>query len=133
MIRLTKAQAAQMGLTKRGNKYNARITEVDGIKFQSAKEARYYTGLLIEKKAHPSLIINRQVPYRLPGGVVYRLDFLEMRPCWMTVVGCDDLKVARYGPIYHCKFVDVKGHKTREYINKKKQVEAIYGFKITEV
>ena len=56
-----------------------------------------------------------QVPFHLPGGVKYILDFLIF---WAN------------GEV---TFVDVKGMKTAIYILKKKQVEDLYKIKIEEV
>lgn len=96
-------------------KYHNIPTEVDGVKFHSKKEARYWQGLLLARRSGDLLFALRQTPFHLPGGVVYRLDFVEF---WAN------------GEI---RFVDVKGHRTRDYINKKKQVEALYPITILEM
>lgn len=59
-----------------------------------------------------------QVPFHLPGGIVYKLDFLVFWEGWDS------------GNI---TWEDVKGMKTAVYKIKKKQVEALYGIKITEI
>lgn len=100
---------------KRRQKYNAQKTQVDGINFDSKKEATYYYTLKLRKQAGEILWFVRQVPFDLPGGITYRLDFLV---------------VANDGSI---DLIDVKGVKTKEYIIKKKQVEALYGVEIREV
>lgn len=97
------------------HKFNAIRTELGGIKFASRKEAHYYGELLLAKTSGDLLFVLRQVPFHLPGGVVYRLDFLEF---W------------RNGDI---RFVDVKGMKTPMYKLKKKQVETLYPIQIIEV
>jgi hypothetical protein len=56
-----------------------------------------------------------QPQFVLEGGVVYRADF---------VVAWKDGRVS---------VEDVKGHRTREYINKRKQVLARYGLQIEEL
>lgn len=96
------------------SKYSAKKTVVDGITFDSKKEAKYYCDLKILKQKGEVLMFLRQVPFHLPGGVIYRLDFLVF---WA------DGRV---------QFVDVKGFKTRDYIIKKKLVESIYDVMITE-
>lgn len=56
----------------------------------------------------------RQVPFHLPGGVVYRVDFQEFHA---------------NGAV---RFVDVKGHRTESYKAKKRMVEALYPVEIEE-
>lgn len=98
------------------HKFHAQPTERDGMKFHSKKEARYYDKLMTIKKGGGGILLFflRQVPFHLPGGVVYRLDFMEF---WAN------------GEV---RCVDVKGHRTADYIAKKKQVEALYPVTIEE-
>lgn len=96
------------------HKFNAKITDVDGIKFHSKKEAQYYEELLLKQKAGIVLYHHRQVPIALPGKVTYRVDFLEFHS---------------NGTVH---YIDVKGYRTKEYIAKKKMVEALYPFTIEE-
>ena len=97
------------------HKFNAVRTEVDGIKFSSKKEAKYWQELELGKKSGQLLFALRQVPFHLPGGVRYVLDFMEF---WSD------------GSV---RMVDVKGFKTPVYTAKKKMVEALYPVKILEV
>ena len=99
----------------RKHKFNAVKTELDGINFDSKKEARYYTELKLRVKAGEVIFFLRQVPFDLPGKVKYRIDFQEFHSD---------------GTIH---FVDVKGKKTEMYIAKKKIVEALYPIEIEEV
>jgi hypothetical protein len=99
----------------RANKYGAKAQMVDGVRFASKREAAHYQGLQMARKSGELLFFLRQVPFHLPGGVRYVVDFVEF---W------------KGGEI---RFVDVKGHKTREYITKKKIVEATYPVVIMEV
>jgi hypothetical protein len=87
---------------------------VDGIRFGSKREAAYYSNLLLARRSGKLQFFLRQVPLHLPGGVVYRCDFVEF---WND------------GPP---RFVDVKGFKTKEYAIKKKIVEATYPITIIE-
>lgn len=96
------------------HKFKATRTEIDGIKFDSKAEAKRYKELLLLKEKGEVLFFLRQVPFFLPGGVKYVLDFLVF---WAN------------GEI---TFEDVKGFKTPLYILKKKQVESLYPIKITE-
>ena len=101
----------------RPHKYNAKPTHVDGIRFDSKKEAQRYRELKIRRDSEDGdvLFFLRQVPIHLPGGVVLRIDFLEFH---------------RDGSVH---FTDSKGMRTQQYILKKKQVEALYPVKIEEV
>lgn len=96
----------------RKHKFNAKITEVDGIKFHSKKEATYYQALKIHQRTGILLFFLRQTPFHLPGNTKYILDFMEF---WAN------------GDI---NFIDVKGKDTAMSKLKRKQVEALYPIKI---
>ncbi len=97
------------------HKFHAQRTDVDGVKFSSKKEARYYQQLLLAEKSGELLFFLRQVPFHLAGGVRYVCDFAEF---WKN------------GEV---RFVDSKGFRTPMFIAKKKMVEASYPIKILEV
>jgi len=97
------------------NKYNAKRTIVDGINFPSELEASYYSHLKIRVLAGEVLYFLRQVPFHLPGGVKYVVDFMEIHAD---------------GSVH---YVDVKGKETRMFITKKKIVEALYPVEIEVV
>ena len=103
-----------MSMRRIFHKFNAKRTEIDGISFPSKKEAAYYQQLLLRQKGNDVIFFLRQVPFHLPGGVRYVVDFQEF---------LSDGTV---------RFVDVKGMRTSEYIAKKKMVEALYPIKIEE-
>ena len=90
-------------------------TEVDGIKFDSKAEARYYVALKLRQKAGDVVFFMRQVPFYLPGGVRYVVDFQEFHSD---------------GTVH---FIDVKGMETSEFKMKKKMVEATYPVEIEVV
>ena len=96
------------------HKFHAKPTDYKDIRFHSKKEAQYAAELDLRIKAGEVVFYLRQVPFDLLG-VVYRVDFAEF---WTN------------GEVH---FVDVKGMRTREFITKKKQVEALYPVKIEEV
>lgn len=96
-------------------KFNNIPTNVDGIRFSSKKEARYYQDLLLARRSGDLLYFLRQVPFHLPGGIKYIVDFAEF---W------------KGQPV---RYVDVKGFKTPIYRLKKKQVEALFPVQILEV
>ena len=90
------------------HKYSAVRTEVDGIKFDSKKEARYYVQLKQRVAAGEVVVFLRQTAFYLPGGVTYRVDFQEFHAD---------------GSVH---FIDVKGVQTESFKAKKLMVEAIY-------
>lgn len=100
-------------------KYGNRRVEVDGMKFDSQHEADYYlTNLMILYRAGLLKLLARQVPFDLPGGIRYIADFVT---------------VDREGNV---SVIDAKSEATRKnrvYINKKKQMKAIWGIEIEEV
>ena len=97
------------------HKFRAVPTETDGIKFSSKKEARYYSELKLRQKSGEVVFFLRQVPFHLPGGIRYVVDFV--------IFNVD-------GSV---QFVDVKGMATAMYRTKKKIVESLYPVKIDEI
>lgn len=100
---------------RHAHKFHAKPTEHKGQRYDSQKEARYAMELPIRAAAGEVVFWLRQVPFHLPGGVVYRVDFQEF---------LSDGTV---------RFVDVKGHRTESYKAKKRMVEALYPVEIEEV
>lgn len=106
---------------KTTSKYGNKKTVVDGITFDSKKEAARYAELKLMEKAGVimSLELQPTFPVYIDGKKVfeYRADFKY----WI------DGKDGRY------VIEDVKGVKTDVYRIKKKCVEAQYGITITEI
>lgn len=98
---------------KRERKYGNLITHVDGIRFDSKREARYYEQLKLRRAAGEVSYWLRQVPVHLPGGTRYVIDFL---------VFFTDGRAPDY--------VDVKGRETKEFKIKKREVEHHYPFRV---
>ncbi|MCI2243255.1 DUF1064 domain-containing protein [Xanthomonas sp. PPL568] len=96
----------------RRNKYGNVATTVDGIRFDSKREARYYEDLKRRQSAGEVHFWLRQVPIHLPGGTRYVLDFL---------VFLSDGSA---------QFVDVKGRETAVFRLKKREVEHHYPIRI---
>ena len=94
------------------NKYNAKPTLVDGIRFDSKKEANRYRELKLLKQAGEVVMMLLQVPFRLPGNTVYRVDFQIF---WAN------------GTV---TFEDTKGRETENFKLKKRQVEELYPVQI---
>lgn len=100
---------------KKRHKYRAKSVELDGIRFDSKMEGRYYTELKMRVEAGEVLFFLRQVPIHLAGGTVLRIDFQEFHAD---------------GTVH---FVDVKGVETEAFKIKRREVEAHYPFKIETV
>ena len=107
------------------NKYGNRRTEVDGIMFHSAKEAKRYTELKLMERAGEIRNLRLQVPFDLTvkGEKIcrYVADFVYQE---------------RNGFLYAKKWdrivEDVKGVRTKEYRMKERLMWAIHGIKIRE-
>lgn len=99
------------------SKYRSRRTEYGGILYDSKKEAEKAQELDLRVAGKAVLYWLRQVPFRLPGGVVYRVDFQVFYPN----------REVRY---FDCKGRD---RKTGKFVTdtaasrlKRRQVEALY-------
>lgn len=97
------------------SKYGAERQTVDGINFDSKKEALRYIELKSLRVKGEVAWFLMQVPFRLPGNTTYRADFLVF---W------SDGSVT---------IEDVKGMRTQTYKLKKRQVEELYPITITEI
>lgn len=85
---------------------------MDGIRFDSKKEAGYYSQLKLRRQAGEVLFFLRQVPFHLPGGTKLVVDFVEFHTD---------------GTVH---FVDVKGTQTEQFKIKKREVEAVYPIEV---
>lgn len=97
------------------HKFNAKPTIVNDHRFGSKKEAKRYSELLLLRSSGEVLFFLMQTRFDLPGGVVYRCDFMVF---WSN------------GEV---TIEDVKGMRTEMYIAKKKILEATYPIQITEI
>lgn len=114
-----------MNIRRSYSKYRAVITEVDGMKFASKKEAKRYTELRLLEKAGQIEQLQLQVPFPLHAPNKnrdllgkYVADFV-----YTELTGQDRI----------VRVEDAKGFKTPLYRWKKKHVEAQYGIQIREV
>lgn len=96
------------------SKYNARITEVDGIKFDSKKEANYYITLKQMEARGEVERFDRQVEYLLQP------KFIHGNKVYRPIKYIADFVV--YYTDGTVEIVDVKGFKTKEYMLKKKML-----------
>ncbi len=95
------------------NKYHNHPTTVDGIRFDSKKEARYYEQLKIRQQLGEVSYWLRQVPLHLPGGSRYVVDFVV----FYTSGAAPD-------------YVDVKGRQTQVFRLKKREIEHQYPIRL---
>lgn len=126
------------------SKYHAIKTTVDGIQFDSKREAQRYQQLKLMVKAGLICNLNRQVKYELipaqyidgkcvERAVTYVSDFEydEMVPASLrvrTVMADDNIKIAGRHIVE-----DVKGVRTKDYIIKRKLMLHKYGIRIHEM
>lgn len=100
----------------RRSKYGAIPTIIDGIRFDSKREARLYESLKARRAAGEVAFFLRQVPIHLQGGTKLVVDFLvfftDGRPP---------------------EFLDAKGHETPVFKVKRREVEAAYPIQIVTV
>ncbi|MHA1304081.1 MAG: DUF1064 domain-containing protein [Candidatus Heimdallarchaeaceae archaeon] len=109
------------------NKYNARLTIVDRITFQSKHEANYYKELKLLEKAYKITALQRQVKFLLQDGF-YDHDGKKVQTiCYYADFVFWDLESKKF------RVIDTKGVRTRTFINKKKMFELKYGLELEEV
>lgn len=119
MTRLTTAQAIVLGIMpQKKSKYHSNKVCIDGIKFDSRKEANKYCELKLLQKAGEVIELHLQPEFILQDGyirngkkirpIVYRADFQVKYKDGREVV------------------IDTKGYRTKEYLIKKKLLLARY-------
>jgi hypothetical protein len=113
-VKRSKRKRDEKAIVTHRSKFHSVICEADGIKFRSKRERKRYLELSALKNDGFCWFL-RQIPFYLPGNTKYVLDFMVF---WKS------------GGI---TFEDTKGHRTPMYIMKKKQVEALYPIRITEI
>lgn len=106
------AQPAKPAFGKWGHKFHAKRVERGGRSFPSEAEAEFYSKLEREKAEGKIIFFLSQVPYHLPGGIKYVLDYMA------------------FNSDGTCDLWEVKGFPTPEFKMKKKLVEANYPVKI---
>lgn len=93
-------------MAARGNKYHAKKTTIDGIEFDSTKEAKRYAKLRDMEEAGKIQHLRLQVPFELVpsfecDGVKYRemkyvADFVYVREGKVVVEDCKGFKTPEY-------------------------------------
>lgn len=117
--RLVEAVRAEDKAETRRTKYGNRRVEVDGLRFDSRHEAAVYAELTARVELGELKWVLRQVPFDLPGGIRYIADFVTVTPD------------GRIEGVYDAKSPATK--QNRVYINKRKQMKALWGIEIREV
>lgn len=97
------------------SKYKANKVEIDGIKFDSQKEADYYCELKLRVVAGDIKGFCRQPEFVLAPNLRYKADFIVFNNDGTSEI------------------IDVKGFKTQVYKDKKKVFEDRFNLKIIEV
>lgn len=118
--RLTAKQARTLIARARGNKYRNRRVTIDGLKFDSVREAKRYKQLAVLERAGLIDALRRQVRFPLiVNGVLvctYVADFTYTDESGRKVIE------------------DAKGYATREYKTKARLFAALHpGLSISEV
>lgn len=97
------------------NKYGNTRTEVEGVSFDSKREAKRWKELRLLLRTGMLKWLGRQVEFILPGGIIYKADFVYIQ------AHTDDLHIE-----------DSKGVRTPEYKLKAKLMKE-RGYTIVEV
>lgn len=100
-------------------KYNNSKTEVNGIKFDSAKEANRYKDLILLQKAGHIGMLELQVPYELNEDGTFSYKYVADFVYIDTMTGAKIVE-------------DVKGFRTEEYKKKRKLMAKVHGIIIKE-
>lgn len=112
------------------NKYHNKPTEIDGIKFQSKKEARRYAELKLLQKAGEISDLELQKPFILQPGFVH--EGKKIQPIkYVADFVYTDIKARRINVVE-----DVKSPATRKdkvYQLKKKMMLYVHGIEIKEI
>ena len=124
------------------SKYRAKKTEVDGIMFDSKKEAQRYQKLKLMEKAGVISNLNRQVKYELVPAQYINGKLVERAVTYTSDFEYDELIKARQRTVmvYDGASVigkhiveDVKGVQTDVYKIKRKLMLHKFGIRIREV
>ena len=110
----------------KGSKYGAKKTEVDGITFDSVKEAKRWSELKLLEKAGEIQKLKRQIPFVLiPSQRDENGKVIERE--------CKYIADFVYWEGKQIVVEDTKGFRTPDYIIKRKLMLREYGIRIREV
>lgn len=110
------------------NKYHSKRITIEGEQFDSAKEYRRWCELKFLRKAGQIRDLKRQVEFVLiPAQYDDKGKCLERKCSYFADFCYHDVKTGRY------IVEDTKGHKTKDYIIKRKMMLHFHGIRIQEV
>lgn len=104
----------QRDTSERSGKFNATRTDYNGIIYPSKHEALTARDLDLQIKAGEIDFYLRQVPFVLPGGIIYRADFLTFKQ-----------KKSNW-PFWDIKVIESKGYPTPTWRLKLKLFKEAY-------
>ena len=124
-----------------GNKYGSKKVEVNGIVFDSKKEAKRYQELLLLEKAGAIQNLQRQVKYvlipvqRECTNEIYTKGRKKGHFKQGKLLERECSYIADFVYIENGKIVceDTKGFRTKDYIIKRKLMLKVHGIRITEI
>lgn len=105
---------------KKRSKYGNEKHEVDGIMFDSKKEANRYGELKLMLKVGIIGLLELQVPFELNPGGTHSLKYIAD---FTYIISATGEKVVE----------DAKGHRTREYLKKRRLMKKVHNIEIKEV
>ena len=114
-------------MARRGSKYGNKKVTVDGIKFDSKKEAKRWADLKLLERAGEIANLERQVPFYLEGR-----DGPILTPTGRKMRYVADFTYTDWRHKGAKIIEDAKGFRTKEYLIKK-AILAAQGIVITEV
>lgn len=117
------------------SKYRSRKVTINGITFDSRKEAARYQELKLLERVEAIKNLQRQVEFELIPSQRINGKVVE-RPCKYVAdfVYLEDLNFkSPDGPIWNKVVEDTKGFKTKDYIIKRKLMLHVYGIRIKEI
>lgn len=110
------------------NKYGAKKTTLDGMTFDSRKEAKRYRELDLRERAGEIADLKTQVKYELIPAQYINCKCVERAVNYVADFVYTDLAGKP-----HTVVEDTKGAKTKDYIIKRKLMLWIHGIQIKEV
>jgi hypothetical protein len=107
------------------SKFGSKKTEVDGIMFDSKREANFYGTLKLQKAGNEIIGFEMQVPYELIPK--FKIDKKTYRP---TRYIADFVVTYLDGSV---QVIDVKGFRDQVYKLKLKMMAHVHGIQVVEV
>ena len=124
-----------------GNKYGSKKVEVDGIVFDSKKEAKRYQELLLLEKAGEIMDLRRQVKYVLIPAQYETIErYSKTGKRLKDSKRCIEKECSYYADFTYFDVnidtlvvEDTKGMRTKDYIIKRKLLLFVHGIRIKEI